>query len=187
MSEQAPPTSPLAIAEYRELRATIRQRGTARVVLAVITFVAWAALAGGTLIAHAHPVNCVIPLLILIAGFESVFALHVGVERIGRYLQVFYEQGSIQPPAWERLAMAFGQLPRGRAQSGIDPLFSVPFVLAVAVNCATGLSGGRPILAITVVVLHVIVLVRILRGGRFAARQREADLAAYSELKRQLQ
>ena len=33
--------------------------------------------------------------MLLAAGFEAVFALHTAVERIGRYLQVFYERRSV--------------------------------------------------------------------------------------------
>ena len=49
-------------------------------------------------------------LLLLVATFEAVRTLHLGVERIGRYLQVFHEP---EPPApgdarWEHVAMALG-------------------------------------------------------------------------------
>ena len=38
----------------------------------------------------AIPVATLLPLVLLAACFEAIFALHTGVERIGRYLQVFY-------------------------------------------------------------------------------------------------
>jgi hypothetical protein len=66
----------------------------------------------------------------LAAGFEAVFALHVGVERIGRYLQVFHEDAG-GPPAWERHAMAFGPPSAG---GRVDPLFSGLFAAAAVLT-----------------------------------------------------
>ena len=54
--------------------------------------------------------STLVPLLILVAGFEAIFALHVNVERIGRYLQVFHEDDD----GWEQVAMQFGRFPGGR-------------------------------------------------------------------------
>ncbi len=44
------------------------------------------------LIALPYPVAAVIPLTVLLATFEAIRPLHFGAERIGRYLQVFYEE-----------------------------------------------------------------------------------------------
>ena len=61
---------------------------------------------------------------------EAIHALHVGAERIGRYLQVYYEDAP-DGPRWETTAMAVGPaLPGG----GIDPLFSVVFISATLAN-----------------------------------------------------
>ena len=70
--------------EYRALRATIRERGTARVSIAVAGFAAWAALVLTTATLATFPVATLLPLLFLALVFEAVFALHTGVERIGR-------------------------------------------------------------------------------------------------------
>ena len=70
--------------EYKALRSTIRERGTARPWMALCGFVAWAALLLATAALSAPPVASIVPLLVLAAAFECVFALHVGVERIGR-------------------------------------------------------------------------------------------------------
>ena len=56
------------------------------------------------------PVATILPLLFLATAFEIVFALHTGVERIGRYIQVFFEDGS----GWEHTAMTFGRRYRPR-------------------------------------------------------------------------
>ena len=82
--------------EYRALRATIRERGTARVCIFAGGIVAWAAVTITTAAMASTPLATLLPLLVLAAAFEVVFALHIGVERIGRYLQVFHET---DPPA----------------------------------------------------------------------------------------
>ena len=84
--------------EYSALRATIRERGTARVYVFTAGVAAWAAAAIATAALASTPVAALLPLLVLAAAFEGVFALHVGVERIGRYLQVFYETNPPAPP-----------------------------------------------------------------------------------------
>src|SRR6476619_2001167 len=76
---------------FRALRATIQQRGTMRMVVLPIVFIGWAGTAVATAAVITVAVSTLVPLLILVAGFEAVFALHVNVERIGRYLQIFHE------------------------------------------------------------------------------------------------
>src|SRR3954463_9411331 len=76
--------------EYRALRATIRARGTARVWVFVVGLSAWAALMVATTAVSGVPMVALVPLVVLAGTFEAVFALHIGVERIGRYIQVFY-------------------------------------------------------------------------------------------------
>jgi hypothetical protein len=78
--------------EYRALRATIRERGTARVWVFVAGMAAWGALTVATATLASTPLAVLLPLLVLTAAFEAVVSLHVGVERIGRYIQVFYEE-----------------------------------------------------------------------------------------------
>src|SRR5690606_36019225 len=79
-------------AEYQSMRDTIRQRGTVRMVLVPVTFIGWAAVAAGVSAVITVAISTLVPLLVLAAGFEAIFALHLNVERIGRYLQVFHEQ-----------------------------------------------------------------------------------------------
>ena len=83
--------TPRELAEYQALRETIRERGTTRVWLLLATFVAWGALAIATAALAALPIATLLPLLVLAVGFETGFAVHTGVERIGRYIQVFFE------------------------------------------------------------------------------------------------
>ena len=117
--------------EYIAMRASIRERGTARMVLVPIIFIGWAATAVATTAVITVAIGALVPLMVLAAGFEAIFALHVNVERIGRYLQVFHEREA----GWEHVAMRFGQQFPG---SGPDPLFSRLFILAVSVNIPAG-------------------------------------------------
>src|SRR5258706_16182976 len=90
--------------EFAALRSTIRDRGTVRMILLPVTFGLWAATAVATTAAIQPPIAALVPLLVLAAGFESLYALHVNVQRIGRYLQVFPEPHR----RWGSVAMTFG-------------------------------------------------------------------------------
>lgn len=166
--------------EYSALRATIRERGTLRPVLAVATVAGWAATAIAVDSLSGTPVSTLIPLLVLATGFEAIFALHVGVERIGRYLQVAYE-GRPDQPAWEHTAMRFGTAPVPAA-GRVDPLFAVPFAFAVLLNfvpvppATIGVPGGLLELAVFGLI-HGLQLLRISRARAYASRQRVLDLA----------
>ena len=48
-----------------------------------------------------------VPFLILAATFELNFFVHTGVERIGRYIQVFFEEAG-DSRGWETTAMNYG-------------------------------------------------------------------------------
>jgi len=165
--------------EYTALRATIRERGTARVCLFAAGFVAWGALAVATAALASIPVASLLPLLVLAAVFEGVFALHVGVERVGRYLQVFHETGD--RAAWERTAMAFGR-PKGAAVA--DGLFTVPFLLAALFNIMPALiAQPTPAEIVFVVGAHALFLLRLAVARAAAARQRVVDLERFQVLK----
>jgi hypothetical protein len=180
----APDQSDFALEEYRALRATIRERGTLRLFVAAITFVGWATLVVLVAALVAMPILALAPLLVLAAGFEVVFATHVGVERVGRFLQARYERDGV--PGWERAAMGIGI---GRLPSaGIDPLFSVLFGLAALLNLVPvallSVEGGPIIGEMSVEFLvysafHLVFVGRVASARRFARRQRAADLAAF--------
>src|SRR6266853_3662933 len=163
--------------EYRSLRVTIAARGTARVWVFLVGIVAWAALITATAALAALPIATLLPLLVLVAAFEAVFSLHVGVERIGRYIQVFLEEGH----GWEHAAMAFGRPLRG---TRVDPLFTVCFLIATLLNFVPVLLAEPVAIELWVVgAVHLFVAIRILLGRRSATRQRAADLKRFLELK----
>jgi hypothetical protein len=164
--------------EYQVLRHTIQQRGTARMVLVPAIFVGWAATAVATAAVITVAVSTLVPLLVLVAGFEAVFALHVNVERIGRYLQVFHEN----EVGWERVAMNFSR----RFPGGPDPLFSRLFVLATSVNFLPAALGWENVPELVVLaVLHILFINRVRLARGYAARQRAEDFDRFAALKRE--
>jgi hypothetical protein len=162
--------------EFSALRATIRERGTVRVVLLPATIALWAGAVIATTAALTIPIASLVPLLVLAAGFEAIYALHVNVERIGRYVQVFLEPDG----GWEHVAMAYGQRFPGR---GSDPLFSAIFLTATALNYVpVALTGQTPEL-VGFGALHALLIVQIATARRRAARQRLVDLDRFRALK----
>jgi hypothetical protein len=171
--------TPRATEEYTALRATIRERGTARVCLFCGGFVGWGALMLATAALASTPLAALLPLLVLAAIFEGVYALHIGVERIGRYVQAFHEGADA---GWEHAAMAFGR-PKGAAS--VDALFTVPFLLAAIFNIGPALYVSPTVEEITFVGgAHALFAVRLFFARATAARQRDIDLARFAELKR---
>jgi hypothetical protein len=176
--------TPRELEEYGALRTTIRERGTTRIWLFCAGLSVWAALVLATAATMSLPVATLLPLLMLAAVFEGVLALHIGVERIGRYLQVFYEADDpSSAPRWEHAAMAFG---KHAARGTPDPLFSGFFLLATVWNFVPAvLAGALPVEWLVVGSTHVVFAVRIVTARRHAAGQRAADLARFQELRQQ--
>jgi len=166
--------------EFTALRATIASRGTARMVLLPVVVVSWACLAIVVVLFGDLPVAALPPLAILVAGFEAINALHVGVERIGRYLQVFYE-GRSETPAWETSAMAAAPRLRG---GGVDPLFTVVFAAAAILNMTTALvPEPTPVETLVIGGFHAAFLLRVARARQQASSQRARDLRAFQEVR----
>lgn len=167
--------------EYKALRATIRERGTTRVWIVLVGTVAWAAAALTTAAVAMPPLVTLIPLLVLATSFEITFALHTGVERIGRYIQVFFEEPT-DNAAWEHRIMEFGR--SGKRRLSTDPLFARSFLISVVLNLVTVLISGPIAIEWAVLgVAHALLVVRILTARREAAGQRAADLAQFQEIK----
>jgi len=161
--------------EYTALRATIRERGTTRPWVALAGLAGWAALVAANTALASPPVGSIVPLVVLATAFECVFALHIGVERIGRYLQVFYED------QWERTAMAFGR-PAGAVR--LDALFSIPFGLAALINLMPALIQGPTTQEMVFVGgAHALFAVRIVAARAAAGKQRDIELRRFEELR----
>jgi hypothetical protein len=168
----------LSESEFTVLRATIATRGTVRMALLPVVIVAWASLAIIVVLFGDLPVAALPPLAILVGGFESINALHAGVERIGRYLQVFHE-GQPGGPTWETTAMAAGPRLRG---GGVDPLFAVVFYATTLLNMTTALvPEPTPLETLVVGGLHAAFLVRVAWARHVAGGQRARELEIYQE------
>jgi hypothetical protein len=163
--------------EYQVMRDTIAQRGTVRMVLAPVTFFVWAGTAVATAAVITVALSTLVPLLVLAAGFEAIYALHVNVERIGRYLQVFHEREG----GWEHVAMEYGARFGGSAP---DPLYGRIFVVAVSVNYLPVALGGDPVEMVVLALLHLVFIGRIRTARMAAAKQRALDLQRFQELLR---
>jgi hypothetical protein len=160
--------------EYKALRATIRQRGTARTWVFGSGLAAWAAMALATTLVSL-PLITIIPLLVLAATFEAVFGLHVAVERIGRYLEVFFED------RWEQTAIAFGAPMAG---TGTDPLFTALFALATTCNFVPVMLSEPVRVELAVIGgVHVLFIARLVVARQAAGRQREAVRARFRQIK----
>lgn len=167
--------------EFRLLRATIQQRGTARMVVLPIIFIGWAGTAVATAAVITVALSTLVPLLILVAGFEAVFALNVNVERIGRYLQVYHEDG--RESGWEHTSWRFA---RQFPAAGLDPLFSRLFVLATSVNFLPAALGWENMAELAVLAaLHLLFINRIRLARGFVAAQRAQDLERFLTLRRE--
>lgn len=176
---------PLGLEEYRALRATIRERGSLRFLVTTITFSAWAAVLTTLCAVTVVPTFILVPLVVLSAGFELNLAIHVGVERVGRYLQLKYERDPQSAAGWEHAVMKL-QVPRG----GVDALFLVVFLSALALNFVVALWLAAAVTApdeigamraetLVVAVLHAIVAARWLQAAKYARSQRARELTAF--------
>jgi hypothetical protein len=168
------------ITEYASLRATIRDRGSVRMCSILIGLIAWAALAVGLIAAALEGSVTLIPFLVLTATFEISFFIHTGVERIGRYIQVFFEEAS-GVAGWETTAMNYGRTFPG----GSDPLFVTIFVLAGALNFvgALAMAARRPGWVLFLLAAHLVFGYRLFSARRLASGQRALDLERFRKLR----
>jgi len=170
------------IEEYRALRDTIRERSTTRLWVALAGVAMWAMLTLTTAAFLELPVASLVPLLMLAAVFEVILALHTAVERVGRYIQVFFEDAE-RDRGWEHHAMEYGhRFPGG----GGDPLFCAIFWSAIVLNLipAAIATPAPGLIEWTVVGLaHAGLAARIYVARRRAAGQRVTDLERFTRLK----
>ena len=171
--------------EYLVLRQTIAQRGALRPILALIGLAFWALTLIAVLALLPYPVAAAIPLLVLVATFEVIRPLHFGAERIGRFLQVFYEeQGDpnrpmSDTPAWERVAMSFGVVPG----VGGHALFVPLFLIATALNYLAVILPQPVTLELSVMAIpHLAFIAWMVATDRAMRAQRAIELARMQDL-----
>src|SRR5436190_4707850 len=171
--------------EYLVLRRTIAQRGALRPVLVLCGMAIWAALLIAVLVMLPYPVAAAIPLLSLLVTFEVIRPLHFGAERIGRYIQVFYEEAGepgrslSDTPSWERVAISFGAVPG----VGGHPLFVPLFLLATAINYLAVLLPEPAAVELSVMAIpHLAFVAWLVAADRAMRTQRAIELARLREL-----
>jgi hypothetical protein len=160
--------------EYEALRATIRERGTMRVWAVLLGLSVWGALAMALLITELQGSVTLVPLVLLATTFEINFFVHTGVERIGRYIQVFHEEAA-GATGWESAAMNYGiKFPAPQ----LDPLFVTIFSLSAGVNFLSSLAAAtrRPGWIALSLLAHAVFGYRIVTARKMAAAQRALDL-----------
>src|SRR5262249_21555611 len=186
--------TPRELEEYRSLRATIRERGTARLWIFGVGMVGWGGVVTAAAALATLPVATLLPLLVLAAQFEAILALHLGGERIGRYLQVFFEddegagaaRGDETTRRWETTTMAYGGT-SGKRSSGGAPLFSSVFAVATILNFVPVLVAEPVAIELYVVGgAHLAFLSRLVMAHSQAARQRAIDLERFQQLRKTL-
>ena len=165
-------------AEYDGLRATIRERGTLRIWVITVGLIAMSALVVALRGAHLSGAIALLPLLVLAATFEINFFVHTGVERIGRYLQVFHEERG-GTTGWETTAMNYG----AKYPSGLDPLFSILFAAAALLNfLSTLVVADEPGWMACSLAGHLGLAYRIVTARALASAQRALDLDRFRGL-----
>lgn len=166
------------------LRRTIAQRGALRPILLVFGIGIWALALTAVLVWLPYPLAVAVPLLVLAATFEAIRPLHFGAERIGRYLQVFYEEAGDpdrslrDTPSWERVTMSFGKVPG----VGGHPLFVPIFFAATLVNYMAVLMSGPVAVDVAIMALPHAVF-----GGWMFANHRAMKTQRASEVERMRQ
>lgn len=173
--------------EYLVLRRTIAHRGALRPVLVLCGLGIWSAILIAVLVLLPYPVAAAIPLLVLVATFEVIRPLHFGAERIGRYVQVFYEEAGDpnrplrDTPSWERVAMSFGVVPGVGGHALFVPLFFV----ATALNYfAVLLPRPDTMVSSVMAVPHLAFIAWLVATDRAMRTQRAIELARMRELQR---
>ena len=80
-------TDAIQLEEFRALTAAIRERTTVRVLVVVIAWVAWAALALAIMLVVPAPLLLLVPLVLLLASFEANLKIIRTTDLIAAYLR----------------------------------------------------------------------------------------------------
>jgi hypothetical protein len=168
--------------EYQALRATIRERGTFRVCAILVGLVGWGALSLGLVLSDLAGGVTMVPLIVIAGTFEISFFVHTGVERVGRYVQVFYEEARTMT-GWETVVMNYGW----RFPGGLDPLFTGVFASAAVVDFVSAfvLTTRRPGWVAISFIAHLVFVWRLVVARRASAGQRTLDLERFRALRSQ--
>jgi hypothetical protein len=120
----------IQLEEFRALRASVRERAIARVLLLAMTWLGWAALATAIMLVVPAPLLLTVPLVVLLAAFEVNLATVRAAERVSHYLRVVFEERRAVS-GWET---ASADLASRYPGSVGDPLFLWVFVAVLCAN-----------------------------------------------------
>jgi hypothetical protein len=174
---------PVQLEEFRALRATIRERTTARVLIVVVAFVGWSALALAVMLVVPAPLLLLVPLVLLLAGFEANLKIVRATDLMATYLRVTFEENR-GIPGWETASANLARRGRGTRE---DPLFLWLFValvgasylcvvLAIGETAETSARNRQDALDLALVTAsHVAVAARFVLAGRGLRAARRAD------------
>jgi hypothetical protein len=120
----------IQLEEFRALRASVRERAIARVLLLGMTWLGWAALATAIMLVVPAPLLLTVPLVVLLAAFEVNLGTVRAAERVSNYLRVVFEERR-GVSGWETASADLA----GRHPSSVgDPLFMWVFVAVLCAN-----------------------------------------------------
>ena len=174
----------IQLEEFRALRAAIRERTIARVLLLTLAWVGWAALATAIMLVLPAVPLLALPLVVLLAAFEVNLGTVRGAERIAAYVRLVFEERRAVP-GWETASADLAR--RYPAMAG-DPLFFWVFVAVICANylCVVIAAGetADPSTRVRedsldlalVTALHGAVLLRFVLGRRALMRGRRGEL-----------
>ena len=120
----------IQLEEFRALRASIRERAIARVLLLAMTWLGWAALATAIMLVVPAPLLLAVPLVVLLAAFEVNLGTVRAAERVSNYLRVVFEERRAVS-GWES---ASADLASRYPSSVGDPLFVWVFIAVLCAN-----------------------------------------------------
>ena len=120
----------IQLEEFRALRASIRERAIARVLLLAMTWLGWAALATAIMLVVPAPLLLTVPLVVLLAAFEVNLGTVRAAERVSNYLRVVFEERRAVS-GWES---ASADLASRYPSSVGDPLFVWVFIAVLCAN-----------------------------------------------------
>jgi hypothetical protein len=159
--------------EYDSLRAAIRVRSVAGPALLVFTILGWAALTLWVFTTDVVSAAALVPLIVLAAGFEALYQLHVHTTRLALYLHVAYDA------TWETTSLSYRQR---FGAFGSNSLFAALFILATLVNFVPAAVSGAPEELAGIGIAHALLVIRIILASRRATRLEAEDLERFRSL-----
>jgi hypothetical protein len=182
----------IQLEEFRALRAVIRERAIARVLVLTMAWVGWAALATAIMLVVPSPLLLTVPLVVLLAAFEVNLGIVRAADRVGNYLRVVFEERR-GVSGWETVSADMAT--HYPATAG-DPVFFWVFVAVLCANYVCVLiaipettdplarSREDSLDLALITALHIAVLLRFVLARRALRSGRAGDIERLRSLTR---